>query len=167
MVFQALENGAYLAGKGVLGWDNNKIARAWVWSSRAWMAHVALELARLGYEWRVMNGEESDRKRRREMEEENALAEREVGWSEKEEGQAGTAWGNQKGELELREEKVDEMRVRERWANWQRELGVNLAYAPMTLHYSLEEGPLGEGSLGVLGFMVGWLSIGRVWRDSA
>ena len=41
-LFQSLENGAYLAGKGVLGWKKERIARAWVWSGRAWCAYVAL-----------------------------------------------------------------------------------------------------------------------------
>ncbi|KAF2489733.1 hypothetical protein BU16DRAFT_163574 [Lophium mytilinum] len=53
--YQVLENGAYLASKGVLvtpGWmgeaGKRREARWWVWSSRFWAAHVALEGVRLG-----------------------------------------------------------------------------------------------------------------------
>ncbi len=152
-VFQALENGAYLAGRGIIGWDKKTVARAWVWSSRAWMAHVALEITRLGYEWRQLKGEEYGRKNKGVRNEQKAADEGEV--------------VEEKGELELRVEMVEEERVRERWGRWLRELGVNTAYAPMTVHYSLEEGPLGEGSLGALGVVVGWLSIGRAWKASA
>ena len=139
-VFQALENSAYLAGRGVIGWDKKTVARAWVWSSRAWMAHVALELGRLGYEWQQLKGAEYGRNNKGVRNEQKAADEGEV---------------------------VEEERVRERWGRWSRELGVNAAYAPMTVHYSLEEGPLGEGILGALGVVVGWLSIGRAWKASA
>lgn len=166
-VFQALENGAYLAERGVLGWKKERSARAWVWSSRAWMVHVGLELVRLGYEWRQMKGQDWGRERRREMREEGALAGKDEGGLGKEREEKAMALGEEKGELELREEKVEDEEVREKWVKWQRELGVNAAYAPMTVHYSFEGGPLGEGSLGALGVVVGCLSIGRAWRNSA
>jgi len=117
------------------------------------MAHVALELTRLGFEWRQLKGEEYGRKNKGVRNEQKAADEGEV--------------VEEKGELELRDEMVEEERVRERWGRWGRELGVNTAYAPMTVHYSLEEGPLGEGILGALGVVVGWLSIGRAWKASA
>ena len=55
----------------------------------------------------------------------------------------------------------------EGWRDWLREVGVNAAYAPMTVHHSLEDGILSEGVLGALGAVVGALSIGRAWRESA
>lgn len=50
MCFQYLENGAYLSSKGVFGWDEKRQNRAWIWSSRFWMAHVVLDFGRLGRE---------------------------------------------------------------------------------------------------------------------
>lgn len=132
--------------------------RAWSWSSRMWCAHVGCELVRLGYE-----GWEMERKRRGVEEGGGGV-----------EGKEGVD-----GEVEVREEKggdsgkeVERVRVEdqvaeERWRKWRRELVVNAAYAPMTMHYSLENGPLGEGSLGLLGVIVGWLTIGKAWRESA
>lgn len=173
---------AYLAGRGVIGWDRERVGKAWRWSSRAWMVHVGLELARLGYQWREFSREEVGRGERLEVQRERERVvegeEKEVAGEEREE--SGEVDGR---ELEVREEEVGEerremerMRVElgregevaeERWEKWTRELGINTAYAPITVHYSLENGPLGEGSLGALGAVVGWLTFGRAWRASA
>ena len=153
-LYQGLENGAYLAEKGVLGWKKERTARAWVWSGRAWCAYVALELARLGYEWRELKGQDRGRQRRKNMESGNTqLAEKE--------GQVA-----EKGELELRMDKVEDEGLKERWGKWYRDVGVNMAYAPMTVHYSLENGILGEGAIGGLGAVVGALSIGQAWKET-
>lgn len=154
-IYQSLENGAYLAGKGVLGWKKERIARAWIWSGRAWCAYVALELARLGYEWRELKGRDVARQKRKSMELEKSQA------AETEGELVG------KGELELRMDKVEDESVRERWGKWYKDVGVNVAYAPMTVHYSLEDGILGEGVIGGLGAVVGALSIGQAWKEAA
>ena len=72
----------------------------------------------------------------------------------------------EKGELELRMDKVEEQELKERWGKWYRTTGVNIAYAPMTVHYSLEDGILGEGVIGALGAVVGALSIGQAWKET-
>ena len=154
-LYQGLENGAYLAGKGVLGWKKERVARAWVWSGRAWCAHVALELARLGYEWSELKGQEVERQRRKGIEVEKS--------------QLGVEGGEaaEKGELELRMDKVEDRGLEERWGKWYKEVAVNMAYAPMTIHYSLENGILGEGIIAGLGTVVGALSIGQAWKETA
>ncbi|KAL9067308.1 MAG: hypothetical protein Q9161_007008 [Pseudevernia consocians] len=154
-LYQVLENGAYLAGKGVLEWRKERIARAWIWSGRAWCAYVALELARLGYEWGQLKGQDLDGQRRKSMElEKSRLAEKQGEIIEK-------------GELDLRMDKVEDEGLKKRWGKWYKEVGVNVAYAPMTVHYSLENGILGEGAIGGLGAMVGALSIGEAWKETA
>lgn len=155
-IYQGLENGAYLAGKGVLGWKKERVARGWVWSGRAWCAYVALELARLGYEWRELKGREGARRER------GSVGLLEKSPSAEEEGEVVG-----KGELELRMDEVEDESVRERWGKWYKEVGVNVAYAPMTVHYSLEDGILGEGVIGGLGAVVGALSIGQAWKEAA
>lgn len=45
--FQVLENAAYLASHNVVSLGKRGQARLWVWSSRFWMTHVALEFWRL------------------------------------------------------------------------------------------------------------------------
>lgn len=54
----------------------------------------------------------------------------------------------------------DEMR-------WWAEVGVNAAYAPMTLHWSLEQGMLGDGVIGALGMVAGGLRLREAWRATA
>ncbi len=73
----------------------------------------------------------------------------------------------EKGELDLRMDKVEDEGLKERWGKWYKELVVNVAYAPMTVHYSLENGMLGEGAIGALGAVVGTLSIGQAWKETA
>ncbi len=154
-LYQGLENGAYLAGKGVLAWKKERVAKAWIWSGRAWCAYVALELARLGYELVELQEQNHGGKGEKVIElEKSSLAE--------EEGEVV-----EKGELELRMDKVKDKGQQERWDKWYREVGVNVAYAPMTVHYSLENGVLGEGAIGGLGVVVGALSIGRAWKETA
>ena len=68
------------------------------------------------------------------------------------------------GVLEEKEEKMArEARAAEE-KQWWRELVVNLAYAPMTVHWSLEEGLLSEAQVGALGVIVGAMGIGEAWR---
>jgi len=124
VVYQVLENGAYLASKGVLGWDARKQTRAWMWSSRFWMAHVGLEFTRLGYLW-------SEKARLR---------------------------SKGKATVEVEEE---ENRA------WRRDLVSNVAYAPLTVHWSLEEGVVGDFWVGALGTVAGGVGFAQVWKNSA
>ena len=49
---------------------------------------------------------------------------------------------------------------------WRRELAVNLAYAPLTVHWSLEKGLWGvsDGVVGGLGMVAGILGMQKQWR---
>ncbi|KAF2087941.1 hypothetical protein K490DRAFT_4699, partial [Saccharata proteae CBS 121410] len=132
-LYQGLENGAYLASKGVLnseGWTGERgakrQARWWAWSSRFWAAHVGLEFVRLGYEWRrrVVDGVET-------------------GDAEKE------------GKLRKMED-----------ARWWRESISNMAYAPLTIHWSMEEGVIGESVVGLLGMVAGGVNLRERWRQT-
>ena len=125
VAYQYLENGAYLAQHGILGLDARKQTRWWVWSSRFWMAHVALDFGRL--------------------------------WREK--MTRGVAW-----EGEEKESKVQHLKREEKW--W-REAYVNAAYAPLTLHWSLEGGAVGEMWVGILGSIAGVVGFREMWRSTA
>ncbi|KAL2156290.1 hypothetical protein VTH82DRAFT_1035, partial [Thermothelomyces myriococcoides] len=48
--FQALENGAYLSSRGVLGWSPDRQRDAFRWSARLWGAYVGIEIGRLAAE---------------------------------------------------------------------------------------------------------------------
>lgn len=50
IAFQALENGAYLSSKGVMGWSPAKQGWAMKWSARLWGLYVGIELGKLAAE---------------------------------------------------------------------------------------------------------------------
>ncbi|KAB5558101.1 hypothetical protein GE09DRAFT_100423 [Coniochaeta sp. 2T2.1] len=50
IVFQALENGAYLSSKGVMGWSPATQGWAMKWSARLWGLYVGVELGKLAAE---------------------------------------------------------------------------------------------------------------------
>ncbi|KAL9120586.1 MAG: hypothetical protein Q9187_002864, partial [Circinaria calcarea] len=137
--YQFLENGAYLAEHGVLSAQGGRVERWYAWSSRFWMVHVCLDLGRLA---RV-------RALRREREQRERVSRQ------------------GEGVLEEKEEKIArEVRAAEE-RQWWRELVVNLAYAPMTVHWSLEGGLLSEAQVGALGVVAGAMGIGEAWRGCA
>jgi hypothetical protein len=120
VLYQYLENGAYLSSKGVAGWSAQRQKRAWLWSSRFWMAHVGLDFVRLGREWALRKG---------------TTKEKEVVLDGK-----GA---------------VVEQGDQEWWRGWVRELLIDAAWAPLTLHWSLENGLLGDFWVGLLGSVAG------------
>ena len=109
---------------------------------------MALELARLGYEVLELRGQDIDIQTRKSSALEKSQS-------------------TEKGELELRMDKVENEGLKAKWGKWYREVGVNAAYAPMTIHYSLENGVLGDGAIAALGVVVGALSIGQAWKMTA
>ncbi|KAI9759487.1 MAG: hypothetical protein M4579_002327 [Chaenotheca gracillima] len=52
-------------------------------------------------------------------------------------------------------------------AAWWTSVVVNLAYAPMTVHYSLENGYLGESWVSALGSVAGIVGLRQAWKDTA
>ncbi|KAJ9618955.1 hypothetical protein H2203_008771 [Taxawa tesnikishii (nom. ined.)] len=52
-------------------------------------------------------------------------------------------------------------------AAWKRSMLVNAAYAPMTVHYSIEKGCLNEETIGLLGTVIGAIVFGRLWKSTA
>jgi len=124
VVYQVLENGAYLSSKSVLGWSSETQNKAWLWSSRCWAAHVGLEFVRLGHE----------------LVQKRARA---------------------KGDLK------DAAAQKAEDEGWRKEVVVNAAYAPMTVHWSLEEGCISPLTVGVLGSVVGAINVAGLWKATA
>ncbi|KAI0901883.1 hypothetical protein F4806DRAFT_444836 [Annulohypoxylon nitens] len=132
VVFQALENGAYLSSKGVLGWSPATQRKASIWSARFWAAFVGVEVGRLFYE--------SHRRGLRTREEKFAGGK--------------TAAQVQRDEIE--------------WGDaWKKSVARNLAWAPLTVHWSLEQGLLGEMAVGALASIPGIIQMRDLWRRTA
>ena len=113
------------------------------------MAYVGLEFLKLGLEGGRL------RREIKEAEEVSSVG----GETKEEEGEGGGEKGVVlRAEAEEREQK---------WNEVYRRFCVNSAYAPMTVHYSMENGPLSEGSTAALGVVVAWLTFGKAWRESA
>ncbi len=60
-----------------------------------------------------------------------------------------------------KEEKIQRMQASKRW--W-RQVVANAAWAPLTVHWSVEGGVLGEGAVGALGMVAGGLALREAWR---
>ena len=63
-----------------------------------------------------------------------------------------------------KEEKVEDRKINQ---EWYRSFVVNVAYAPMTLHWSFEQGLLNEGLIGAFGILAGALGLREAWRQTA
>ncbi|PZD36181.1 hypothetical protein A1F96_00277 [Pyrenophora tritici-repentis] len=140
---QVLENGAYLASKGVLtgdGWvgeaGKKRENKWWTVSSRLWAAYVGIELLRLGVECYYSSSD-------------GDIVGRGVGDGEKEE------------KIEVEERKKS--KKLESW-RWWKDLVSNIGYAPMTLHWSVEEGLLSELGVGACGMVAGGALLVDAWR---
>ncbi|KAI1421419.1 hypothetical protein F5Y12DRAFT_707793 [Xylaria sp. FL1777] len=132
IAFQSLENGAYLASKGVLNWAPATQGKAARWSARFWGSFVGLELVRLFYE--------SSRRGRRTRAEKFA--------------------GGKTVAVVEREE-------REWTETWRKTVVRNLAWAPLTVHWGLEQGLVSELTVGALASVPSVLQIRDLWRKTA
>ncbi|KAL8765168.1 MAG: hypothetical protein Q9209_007667 [Squamulea sp. 1 TL-2023] len=141
--FQLLENLAYLGDKAILPLSAKTRSKYWLWCCRAWAVHVFLELAKL-YRQRYLDNPVPkilDAKHQLESKTQNSS---------------------------------DRTRYRrhiagysEENATWWRQLKINLAYAPMTLHYSLEDGLLSNTMVALCGVLASSWSLGAAWRKTA
>ena len=114
LAYFPIENAAYLSMHDILPMSKRMESELWLWSSRFWAAHVALELVRL--------------------------------WRER------TLSLHGKGK-----ETVDERR---QWQKqWWGGLIMNLAYAPQTLHWSVEGGVLSDIHVAYCGVLAALASI--------
>ncbi|KAF1944730.1 hypothetical protein EJ02DRAFT_77202 [Clathrospora elynae] len=143
--FQVLENGAYLSSKGVLttaSWTGDvgkaREDRWWLWSSRFWAAYVGVELVRLG----VMRYYTSPPPTQME----------EFG-------------GDGEKEDKIRKEETLRKEQLGNWL-WWKDLASNVAYAPMTFHWSMEQGLLSDWGVGACGIVAGGALLADAWRTT-
>lgn len=120
------------------------------------MVYVGLELGKLGYEYQsrtVKSPVEGEDK---------GIQEQQIG-----EGILSTEMVDIDQEDTELERKAAAREEKEWLARWKTRVGVNAAYAPMTVHYSFENGFLSDQSKAALGCIVAWLTFGDAWRKTA
>ncbi|PWW79458.1 hypothetical protein C7212DRAFT_361940 [Tuber magnatum] len=103
--FQICENVAYLSSHGIVRIRKKTEGQLWLWSSRFWMAHVALEFVRL-------------------------------------------FGGGRRGK------------------GWEREVLSNCAYAPLTVHYSVDGGAIGPEAIAACGSVAAVIGLQNEWRKT-
>jgi hypothetical protein len=141
--FQVLENGAYLSSKGVLttaAWtgDAGKARENTWW---LWSSRF----------WAVYVGVELARLGIKKMGRDSSLGR--------------TISDGEKEDKIINEEKAKEEKLEE-WL-WWKDLASNLAYAPMTVHWSLEQGLLSDWGVGACGIVAGGALLADAWRRTA
>lgn len=142
VLFQVLENGAYAASKGMLtseAWAGaaGKKRETWWW---VWSSRFWA--AYVGCEIVRLIIERAYHEPRVEV----------VGDGEKED------------KLRLEQEKKDS---HNKSFTWWKDLVSNIAYAPMTLHWSVEEGLMSDVQVGVCGMIAGGAMLADAWRKTA
>ena len=120
MFYFPLENAAYLALHNILPLSKPLETDLWLWSSRFWASHVALEFVRLYRERQIRT----------------------------------------KGKGKAREEEDDRAWERTWWVS----LVMNLAYAPQTIHWSLESGLFSVVNVAYLGLISGAAATYLGWQ---
>ncbi|KAK8136676.1 hypothetical protein PG984_004616 [Apiospora sp. TS-2023a] len=131
IIFQSLENGAYLAQKGVLSWQPANIGKAMRLSARFWGCFVGLKIGELFYDaWRRSQRTPAER-----------LGDRTVAVMEQEE----SAW-------------TDE---------WRKTVVRQLAWFPLTIHWSLEQGIFSDMAVGAIASVPGVVQMRDLWAKTA
>ena len=159
LIFQTMENIAYLASKGVVqgkSWTPTKIKTWYTWSVRCWAIHVFLEFVRLV---RTRQLEVKEKEVRRQDEGKKML---DVIGGAGDDADIGNDIGTEGKDLILKDEEV-----KRKEAKWWRDVYVNAAWAPLTIHWSLDSGFVGEAGYASLGLIAGVLGIKEAWRVSA
>ncbi|KAK8034788.1 peroxin 11C [Apiospora rasikravindrae] len=131
IIFQSLENGAYLAQKGVLSWQPANIGKAMRVSARFWGCFVGLKIGELFY----------SAYRRSQRTPAERLGDRTVAVMEQEE----SAW-------------TDE---------WRKTVVRQLAWFPLTVHWSLEQGLFSDMTVGAIASIPGVVQMRDLWAKTA
>lgn len=145
VVYQALENVAYLASKGIFPKSfverRGGIDKWYLWSTRAWLGHVLLEFVRLARETTLSRAED-----------------KEVEKIKVEQGE--------KAALEAAQQREEDRRKETR--AWRKSLVNNLAWAPLCLHWSVEQGiGVPDNLIGLISFIAGAWGLYDRWQATA
>ncbi|KAL9008841.1 MAG: hypothetical protein Q9173_006072 [Seirophora scorigena] len=155
VTFQFLENVAFLGSKRILPLPPATQARCYVLCSRAWALSVGCDLWRLGREYGILG-------RRKAKEQDGGRwkgAGREDEGMKTVQGEEGkTMEGEKTADVEERGYLSAEI------GRWRKEALVTACWAPVAVHYSVEGGVLGEGTVALLGLLGSAVGLREGWR---
>lgn len=143
-IYQGLENAAYLGQHKVIPLSPKRQSQAWLWSARCWATHISLDFVRL---WRAAALTKARRAFRDDM-------------------SRSELKGISDSKTKLSSQEIEKAGAEAAEA-WYRSLITNFAYAPLTLHWSLQNGLIGDGLIGVLGTVAGGVGLADSWRRTA
>lgn len=165
LVFQILENVAFLGDKGIFNIDKERRGKLWLYCSRAWCAGLVAELARLMIQGRMSN-------------EEAGLEEDEADSRGKGEGDLVTTPENialsdkyHEG-VKMPTNEVGKVRQKKDTPSTQqaqheertRTLQITTLYLLMALHYSHPTGLMPETLVNLCGCVASWMGLAEAWR---
>ncbi|EER38217.1 peroxin 11C [Histoplasma capsulatum H143] len=163
VVYQLLENVAHLAAKGVVSrrvverWGS--VGRWYAWSTRAWLGHVLLEFVRVWREY-VLAGREGRGKMGMGMGMGTG-----TGMGDREGDGDGDGDGGSELDLELERQRE---RQRERERRWKKSLVNSLAWLPLCVHWSFEDGVgVPDRMVGALGMAASVWGVYDMWNATA
>lgn len=140
--FQALENGAYLSSKKIMGWTPAQQGRAMMIASRWLGLFTGLEIGKLLATMLAAAQKEKKKKK------------------------SGAGDGEEKQQGEIEESKSEE-EDRVAMEAVRRSMAINLAWTPLTLHWAAETGFLSDLAVGLGGCVPGILQMRKLWKDTA
>ncbi|KAI4277746.1 MAG: hypothetical protein LQ337_001557 [Flavoplaca oasis] len=145
ITFQILENLAYLGDKNILPLSPTRRSKYWLWSCRAWALHVFLEIFKLLRSRPQLSQDPQILPTKNN----NAKA------PPSDNAQAAPTHPHQ------------EITTKAEQETYHRNLKINLAYAPMTLHYSLRNGLLNDSTVALCGVLASWWGLQGAWARTA
>ncbi|CAO1599605.1 hypothetical protein XANCAGTX0491_003324 [Xanthoria calcicola] len=149
IAFQTLENLAHLGDKSILPLSPQRRAKYWRWCCRAWAVHVFLELAKLLL---LARKRALDADSAKVLEDEKSLRDTD---------------GAEMDRRDLAATTKQQQQEEQETESWWRELKINLAYAPMTLHYSLANGLLNDSTVALCGVLASYWGLKGAWMRKA
>lgn len=152
LTFQFLENVAFLGAKRILPLSPATQARYYVLCSRAWALSVGCDLWRLGREygdlWRKEQGAQPD-------DEATMTVQR---------GDEGMNTMQGENEKKTPETQHHDAYLSAELTRWRKQFLVTACWAPVAVHYSVEGGVLGEGTVALLGLVGSAVGLREGWR---
>ncbi|KAL9626415.1 MAG: hypothetical protein Q9204_007326 [Flavoplaca sp. TL-2023a] len=145
ITFQILENLAYLGDKNILPLSPARRSKYWLWCCRAWAVHVFLEIFKLL------------------LSRPQIFQEPQIPPTDSTNAEKSSSDATQPASTPPQQQTT----TKTERETYHRNLKINLAYAPMTLHYSFPNGLLNDSTVALCGVLASWWGLQGAWARMA